>query len=111
MIQEIERCNVYGDSPENIDSIAVGYCRMLRKAFRPTSGKDILFRAKDYHIERAAQIRDNSDEDTAAIKILDRDEESQRYPYDQAVYEKLYLKINQWAADVEVIEKRRLLEG
>ncbi|PNV61537.1 hypothetical protein C0033_13215 [Clostridium sp. chh4-2] len=111
LIQEIERCNVYGDSPENIDSIAVGYCRMLRKAFRPTSGKDILFRAKDYHIERAAQIRDNSDEDTAAIKILDRDKESQRCPYDQAVYEKLYPKINQWAADVEMIEKRRLLEG
>lgn len=111
LIQEIRRCKVYGDSPENVDSIAVGYCRMLRKAFRPTAGDDILFRSEDYHIERAAKKGSSGDEDNAATEILEKNRGSHLYPYDQAVYEKLYPKINQWAADVELVEKKKLLEG
>ena len=46
--------STFGDCEENRDSIAVSYCRMLRKGFIPTSDH-VLFRKEDYHVEFAEE--------------------------------------------------------
>ena len=99
----IRKNSVYGDSPENIESIAAGYCRMLRKGLRPTV-KDPLFRMEDYHYENALK-KDAS----AAVLKENRPHNAGRY--DAAVYDLLYAKINEIAFDIEKYERKKLVEG
>lgn len=106
--EAIKQCTVYGDSSENIDSIAVGYCRMLRKGLKPTVGDGVLFKSEDYHIENAA---DRKGKDKDEKNILKKNKPDSINKYDEAVYDKLYPKINEWAYDVEQMERKRLLEG
>ena len=116
-------CAVYGDGQENVDSIAVSYCRMLRKNFVPTADH-VLFRSEDYHPEnldelnklRSTPTRGMTEEelskheaDISAAQILKRSGERFENPYDRAVYDCLYSRINEMAMRVERYETDLLI--
>ncbi|MBQ9897743.1 MAG: hypothetical protein IJM40_10580 [Synergistaceae bacterium] len=99
---------VYGDSFENVESIAVSYCRMLRKGFNTVSN-NILFKYKDYHIENARLVN----EDNNAREVLQEDTEmrSNLCKYDLAVYDCLRKEINSIAVLIEKRERDILITG
>jgi len=114
---------VYGDGQENIDSIAISYCRMLRKGFIPT-GDRVLFDAKDYHIENIEQLKklkskrdfDMSDdekqkhlEEIDAAQILQKSNKVFDNKYDEAVYDMLYSRINDFALYIEQVEREKMI--
>lgn len=117
-------CAVYGDGQENVDSIAVSYCRMLRKNFVPTAD-DVLFSSEDYNPANLSEytrlksmpVRGMSDGELAAHKqsledcaILKR-HKNRRFAsaYDQAVYNTLSVRINEMAVMVERRENELLI--
>lgn len=106
LIRAIEECTVYGDGSENLDSIAVGYCRMLRKGFKPTSAK-VLFKSEDYLTENLPNHKADYQE---KLEILQFSEEASSFTgYDQAVYRQLRARINELAPEMEKLEKQRML--
>lgn len=117
-------CAVYGDGQENIDSIAVSYCRMLRKNFVPTAD-EVLFRSEDYRAEnlneyarlKAMSVKGMTSEEIEAHKrsieensILRRCRDK-RFTnlYDEAVYNCLLDRINEMAIMVERRESELLI--
>lgn len=118
-----QECTVYGDGQENIDSIAVAYCRMLRKGFIPTAD-GVLFSDKDYHVENIDQLRklkskrdfDMSDEEKQqhleqieAAQILQNSKKDFGNGYDNAVYNLLYSRINDIALSIEQVEREKMI--
>ncbi|MDO4332478.1 MAG: AAA family ATPase [Eubacteriales bacterium] len=90
---------VYGDGEENVDSIAVSYCRMLRKGLQSTSDR-VLFSTEDY------QPRNAKDKKNILVKS---DSDSFTNAYDRAVYDMLLERINEMAPEVEEMERRQVL--
>lgn len=121
--EAVKECNVYGDGEENVDSIAVSYCRMLRKNFTPTADK-VLFEARDYcvnnvtayeRLKRMSTVGMTEEEEREHEKKL-RDSEILQYrvqkftsAYDEAVYEYLRERINDIALPLEKRERERLI--
>ena len=114
--------NVYGDGEENVDSIAVSYCRMLRKGFIPTSDS-VLFRTEDYHMEYAERYerlkrgfpaitdeaeRKRRDQELRECEILQDWHPALPDRYDRAVYALLRERINEIAAPLERRERENL---
>lgn len=124
--EALKECAVYGDSDENVSSIVVSYCRLLRKGFKPTTAEGkILFRKEDYHVDHYREIKDlmnrpAAENDEAAKK---RDEKLERlknsmlsvrkpasdHAYDQTVYALLQPQINWFSLQVEEVEWNRML--
>lgn len=125
-----QTCQIYGDSEENIDSIAISYCRMLRKGFKPTS--DTFFEAENYKIENFEKLselkrtptysmtedqRREHDEKLKEYAILKEDYPAEpvynrfMYIYDVAVYNLLHQRINSVAFEVEQIERDKILRS
>ena len=113
----------YGDGEENVDSIAVSYCRMLRKGFIPTAEEE-LFRREDYHIEYAADyerlkqtpMASMSEEEQRRHQSALREHEilQDRSPvfsdrYDEAIYAYLQVRINEMALPLEKQERQRMM--
>ena len=112
----------YGQGEENIDAIAVSYCRLLRKGFIPTS-KDALFGSSDYHRENLDRMRgrnapgaDGQDPEKcgdapqpAAIRTDSGREFANSY--DWAVSRFLRGRINEAAAEIEMNEREKLYRG
>lgn len=114
---------VYGDSEENIDSIAISYCRMLRKGFIPAA-KDVLFKTEDYHIENLNRYERESRLSTIGMSEADQAEHERRLreneilqdnhrtfsdPYDEAVYRLLKGRINAVALSLEKNEREQMI--
>lgn len=115
--------NVYGDGEENIDSIAIAYCRMLRKGFIPTSS-NVLFKQEDYHVENVEEygrikklsISDMSEtelrkhkEILSRCEILQKNNASLENKYDKVVYEYLRDRINTIALLLEKHERESMI--
>lgn len=115
--------NTYGDGEENIDSIAVAYCRMLRKGFIPTSS-NVLFDQQDYHMENVEEYDRlkkvltasmNSEEmqkhkeRLAQYEILQDRCKNFKYKYDAAVYSYLKTRINEVAPVLEKHEREVII--
>ena len=92
-----QESSVYGDGDENIDSIAVSYCRLLRKGLKPAN-ETSMFLARDYHPENA----ENGE-------ILSRTQSNFDSRYDECVYELLFKKINLYAPKIEQLELEKTL--
>lgn len=92
-----QESSVYGDGDENIDSIAVSYCRLLRKGLKPAN-ENSMFLARDYHPENA----ENGE-------ILSRTQSNSDSSYDKCVYELLFKKINLYAPKIEQLELEKTL--
>lgn len=92
-----QESSVYGDGDENIDSIAVSYCRLLRKGLKPAN-ETSMFLARDYHPENA----ENGE-------ILSRTQSNFDSSYDKCVYKLLYKKINLYAPKIEQLELEKTL--
>ena len=92
-----QESSVYGDGDENIDSIAVSYCRLLRKGLKPAN-ENSMFLARDYHPENA----ENGE-------ILSRTQSNSDSRYDKCVYELLFKKINLYAPKIEQLELEKTL--
>lgn len=90
---------VYGDGEENIDSIAVSYCRMLRKGLQPT-GDRVLFSTQDYQPRNAKEKKDI---------LTPSDATGLTGKYDRALYRLLLERINEVAPEVEHLERRQIL--
>lgn len=91
--------SVYGDGEENVDSIAVSYCRMLRKGLQPTANR-VLFEAKEYHPENVSEKKDI---------LVCENLNCLHSNYDKALHKFLLERINKFAPDVEEIERRNNL--
>lgn len=91
---------VYGDGEENVDSIAVSYCRMLRKGLQPTSSQ-VLFAAEDYQPRRVKENQ-NILKKSESLKLTSS--------YDRALYALLLERINEVAPEVEELERRQVLQ-
>lgn len=113
----------YGDGKENVDSIAISYCRMLRKGFIPTSDT-VLFRTQDYHMEYAQRYERLKSVRTEAMGEEERRQHEQElrrwevlqdrhtaFPdaYDRAVYAFLRARINEVAAPLEQRELEKMI--
>ena len=122
VIQSSTFC-AYGDGEENVDSIAIGYCRMLRKQFIPTASH-VLFRQEDYRIGNAEEygrlkkmsLSTMKEEELAKHREhLSRCEVLQdngivfENPYDRAVYSYLRPRINEMALLVERHEREAMV--
>lgn len=102
----IKECGVYGDGFENVDSIAVSYCRMLRKGMKPAG--DVLFRPEDYQAKKLESQEDSED----VVEVLGKSLESDFFSgYDKAVYELLRTRINVLAPQVEKFERQQIIMG
>lgn len=103
-----QACTVFGDSEENLDSIALRYCRMLRKGMKPTvDSSQLLFKNEDYHGENA-RVKEGS---TGAEVLQPSLDEHLLCPYDRAMYRLLLSRINKTAARVEEIELEKMIRG
>lgn len=102
----IESCSFYGDGAENLDSIAISYCRLLRKGMKPTTEAPLI-RAEDY-------------EPLSLKELMNKDTENQRPAiqksradslagYDRLVYELLRERINTVSPFVERAEVEAML--
>lgn len=114
----------YGDGEENVDSIAIGYCRMLRKGI-PSTADAVLFQSADYHSENAREYdelkarpardmssreRKEHEERIKALEILQAEcPPSFRSRYDRAVHACLRRRINELAPALERRERERML--
>lgn len=109
----------YGEGTENLDSIVLSYCRMLRKGFISTSDKPLI-EAKQYHPERVSEIDKLKEkirvctdpEESEGLKqklkectILEPRSTANMEAYDKAVYDCLFERINSVAYDLEKYEK------
>ncbi len=114
-----DSCTVYGDSEENVESIAVSYCRMLRKGMTPTS-KHVLFKPENYHVGNYGKIKEIKEQKSTLEKAeyekqLEENAilQSESCPcvsdYDKLIYEVLKDKINEFAYDIEENERYRLV--
>lgn len=114
---------LYGDSRENVDSIAVSYCRMLRKNFTPTANS-VLFKPEDYNTQRldeyARVLQQSTDrmteeelkkrrEKLQELQILHYNKPQTDSAYDLAVYECLHERINQMAVLLEQYERQQMI--
>ncbi|HPF88283.1 MAG TPA: AAA family ATPase [Candidatus Limiplasma sp.] len=114
---------IYGDSEENIDSIAISYCRMLRKGFIPAA-TDVLFRTEDYHIENLIPYERESRLPTGGMSEEERAQHEKKLreteilqgrpisamePYDKAVYTLLKERINAVALPLEKSERQQMI--
>lgn len=114
--------SAYGDGEENVDSVAISYCRMLRKGFIPTAEGE-LFHKEDYHVEFAPEYerlkrvstKSMSKEDERNHQYaLQRYEILQDYKpdfpdcYDAAVYAYLRVRINEMALLLEKREREKM---
>lgn len=116
----LDKCNVYGDGAENVDSIAVGYCRMLKKSFRPTA-ESVLFHPNDYHpgnAEKWVKLErnpDNLSKDLLETQMKKAENSVVPYnnkfihPYDRVIYDLLWRRINHFAPKIEEIEGNELI--
>ena len=115
--------SAYGDGGENVDSIAIGYCRMLRKGFIPASDT-VLFSKEDYHMENAGQYERLMRMPTASMTEDERREHEQKLRehailqdkkpcfadrYDEAVYACLIKRINEIALPLEKHEREQMI--
>lgn len=98
----LKKSTVYGDGPENIDSIAVTYIRLLRKSFASSSA-EVLFATDDYKV-----ICDESG-NVMNVSIQKREGSSFSCEYDRQMYVALYARMTQLAPDIEKLERRRLM--
>lgn len=105
--------DVYGDSEEKLQSIALSYCRLLRKGFQPTSRK-VLFDKQDYHVSNYNKKKKLMEElkhgEEKDMQILQKKEISGLSRYDQAVYDCLYERINEVAWKYEEVALRKRIE-
>ncbi len=125
--KSLKCCNVYGDGSENVDSIAVGYCKMLKKSFKPTSSaENILFSFEDYHPENIDKLNELMKKPTGNMdekKLEIHNEEIKKYknilyksakkfdnPYDRAVYSYLFARINKFALSIEQAERENIIK-
>ena len=115
--------NTYGEGDENIDSIAIGYCRMLRKGFIPTSSH-VLFRRQDYHMENTeeydrlkkmpvtsmnAEDLRRHNEKLMRSEILQDNKAHFSNRYDEAIYSYLRKRINEVALALEKHERQAMI--
>lgn len=115
--------SAYGDGGENVDSIAIGYCRMLRKGFIPSSDS-VLFRKEDYHMENTEQYERLMRMSTVSMTEDERQEHEQKLRkyailqdknpsfadrYDEAVYACLIKRINEVALPLEKHEREIMI--
>lgn len=132
----LEETSVYGSSEENVDSIAVSYCRMLRKGFTATADK-VLFESSDYHIsnrEKLIELKKKYTGNMNECQLAEHEQEMRKYqilqpaqelcsqnqdvlpdrsdritdPYDIAVYELLLKRINDFAPLIEEKELEKI---
>ena len=116
LMNACEESDVYGDSEEKLQSIALNYCRLLRKGFQPTSD-EVLFDKKDYHIGNYLKKKnrrsdlDQEEEKDIRILIERKKEDIEALPqYDRAVYTCLYERINEVAEEYERTALRKRIE-
>lgn len=111
----IQKCTVYGDGEENIESVAVSYCRMLRKGMKATVDKEqVLFKSEDYHSENWNRKKNDKGDDANdnILSIKEDKEWGNCYSeYDKAVYILLSGKIEEVAMEVEENERKKLIRG
>ncbi len=115
----------YGSNAENLDAIALSYCRMLRKGFDATT-KNPLFSPMDYDASQVKkkqkcekEISMCSDPETRGALVeefLHSDKYSvmkkrfnAKHPYDEAVYNLLLEKINEVAYELESYEHEAMI--
>lgn len=116
-----ERGTLYGDSEENINSIASSYCHMLRKGFIP-SAETVLFYSADYHTENFQKLSELKNKSTAGMTKEQYDEHISEMKscrlicgdkkfssrYDSAVYNYLKDRINDIGYFIEQRERSNL---
>lgn len=90
---------VYGDGDENVDSIAVSYCRMLRKGLQPTAQR-VLFATEDYQPRNAREEKNI---------LIDSTSRNLTGNYDKKLHQLLLERINEVAPQVEELERRQVL--
>ena len=100
MAAAFKDATVYGESHENLDSIAVCTLRLIRENFR-SSGAASLFRREDYFVE----YKDDDIEAAGFVKRL-----NENWPeYDRYLYEELLKRINRFAKRFEMRAQGKMM--
>ena len=99
----LDNTTVYGDGPENMDSIAACYLRLVRNNFR-SSSELTLFAPGEYQ----TQLNERGEVVSAGFPKRDAGEEKLSR-YDQALYDALIDRLNALAMDFERQARSRLV--
>ena len=105
LLNALSNTRVYGESSDTLDSIAMSYLRLLRNGMRPSSEKS-LFSTDEYYTEFL-------DDGTvkAGFRRKSETELQSLQPYDLALYEALWRRIQDMAPIYERNSRERLLRG
>ena len=102
----LETCSFYGDGAENLDSIAISYCRLLRKGMKPTTEAPLI-RAEDYE---PLSLKELMSKDTENQQLaIQKSRADELIGYDQRVYTLLRERINTISPFVERAEVEAML--
>lgn len=102
----VKLCSFYGDGAENLDSIAISYCRLLRKGMKPTTDTPLI-RGEDYQPLSLKELM-SKEVDNQRLAIPES-REAELEGYDQLVYKLLRERINTVSPFVERVEVEAML--
>ena len=102
----LESCLFYGDSEENLESIAISYCRLLRKGMKPTTQKPLI-QQKDYQPLNLKELMSKDIENQRLA--IPESKENELEGYDQQVYKLIRERINMVSPFVERTEVEAML--
>lgn len=104
--EAMELCSFYGDGAENLDSIAISYCRLLRKGMKSTTANPLI-RTKDYQPLSLQELMQKDSENQRPAIAHSR--ENELSGYDRLVYVLLRERINIVSPYVERMEADAML--
>lgn len=102
----VKCCSFYGDGAENLDSIAISYCRLLRKGMKPTTDTPLI-RVEDYQPLSLKELMNKETENQRLA--IPESREAELEGYDQLVYKLLRERINTVSPFVERVEVEAML--
>ncbi len=108
ILKALEVTSVYGDSKENLDSIAMCYIRLLRSNFVPASGSP-LFRAEDYVVEEVKPEEDAPKQGFPAYRVTIKEGKKVLSEYDQSFRRAIVPLIEKYGSLVEEHAVRSML--
>lgn len=107
IVLALQNTTVYGDSKENLDSIATCYIRLLRSNFLPASD-DPLFTSENYEIITQKPADDEPKKQFPEYEIRIKDNKNKLSLYDSKMRETLVPIMETYGAIIEEYALRRM---
>lgn len=108
VLKVLDTTTVYGDSKENLDSIALCYIRLLRSNFISASA-DPLFAQEDYQVRKKPEDESKPMQSHPLYDVSIIHHEKKRKPYDSCLMETLTPLMEEYGVIIEENALRRMI--